>query len=150
MRRCGFLQKRKTEFRTEEGAPRVDLVHQVEPLQVNIKRAGQLDSACVVDQNVDPTKPLNCLLDCIGNLMIHPNICGDRQGLTARLSDGFCSRVNRSRKTRMGFARFSDNCDIRSIFRGTQSNGQPDPATCSCDEQRLFVKRRNGFHGWEN
>ena len=46
----------------------------------------------------------------------------------------------------MGFARFGDNRDIRSIFRGSQSNGQPDPATCSGHEQRLFVKRRNGFH----
>ena len=59
----GLFQIRDGPFRDHEGAARVDLMHEVEPLHVGVGDAGELDRAGIVDDDIDAAELLRRLVE---------------------------------------------------------------------------------------
>ena len=78
---------------------------------------------------------MNCLFNRTGNLFLETNVRCDRQRLTTGFLDLFCSRINSPRQTRMRIGGLSDDRDVRAVPGRAQSDGEPDAATRTGDEQ---------------
>ncbi len=140
MRIGRLLQMRNAGLRNEIGAPRIDLVHQVEPLHVGLQGAGQLDRACIVHADIDTAEPRHRLRHRIGHLIVISDIANDRQCLATRLLDLVRRRIDRARQFRMRLRCFRGHGDIGAIARRAQCDRQPDPAARARDEQRLSLQ----------
>ena len=123
--------------RDEIGAPRIDLLHQIEALHVGLQRAGQRNGAGIVDADIDAAESCDGLSDRIDDLLLKSDIADDRQRLAARLLDLVGGRIDRAGQFRIGFGRLGGNGDIRAVFCGAQRNREPDAAARAGDEQRL-------------
>jgi len=90
----GLLQVRQRGLRAQEGAPGVDLVHQIEALHRRVEGAGEADGAGVVDQDIEAAKALDGLLDGVDDLLFEADIDLERQRLAAGGLDLFGGRVD--------------------------------------------------------
>jgi hypothetical protein len=128
-------------LRAQEGAPGVDLVHQVEPLHVGIERAGEADGAGVVDEDVDAPEGLDGSSHGAQHLILESHVTRASEALpTGRLDLGH-HLVNGSRQSGVRCLGLADRRDVRPITGGPERDGPADSATGARDEESLGCER---------
>src|SRR6187402_145760 len=89
-----FEQIRNAMFCYQKGAAHINGEHQVEPFCFCLNRIGQLDSRCIVDENINTAEFICCLLYCSSNLFFLPDIYLHCQGMPACLLHFLCGGIN--------------------------------------------------------
>src|SRR5882757_10325564 len=119
---------RQTQLRAEEGAARVDLVHQIEALHVGVWSQCRTDGTGVVYQNVDATESLYRMCDSLYHLCVIPNINSQRErAAPGGFNLGRCG-VNRAGELGVRLRGLGRDRDVCAIGRSPQGDGQADSA----------------------
>ena len=93
----GLAQVLERGLAEDEGAARVDLLHQVEALHLELRHRREVDGGGVVDDDVDAAEALGGLLDRCGDPVGVADVADDRQRPPAHLLDLLRGGVDGSR-----------------------------------------------------
>jgi hypothetical protein len=127
-------------LRDQEGAARVDLVHQVIALHRCGERAGEADGAGVVHQNVDATELRDRLGNGLLDALLVADIAGEGQGLAAGFLDFLGCREDRAGQARIGLHGLRRDCNVGTVTRSTQRDGESDTPAAAGYEQGLVTQ----------
>ena len=129
---------------TQEGAARVDAVHQVVALHVGRQRAGvsEMALALLTQMSMPPkSRPSSPPppATCSSKRMSHD----ERQRLAAGRLDLLGGRVDGAFELGMRLGRLGGDGDVGAVARGAQRDGEADAAAGAGDEQGLASERRH-------
>ena len=139
-----FEKIRQAVFWNHEGAPNVDLVHQIVFFHGLIDGADQVDSWSIVDQDIDSSKGLYNFFDAFLNAVLASDIALEGKGFSSFILDLFGCGVDGSWKGGLGFNCFGKDCDISSILGASKTNSQPYSSGGSGDDNSFTLE---GFIG---
>ncbi|MNI72302.1 hypothetical protein D3C73_1282360 [compost metagenome] len=136
----GLLQVGQGGLAAQQYGAGVDLMHQVEALELQVRNASQLDGACVVHRRIDTAEMLIGLGQGLmhGNLVTHVHLQGQRPA-TGGL-DFLGNTVNRPRQLGVRLGTLGGNHDIGAIARGAQGNLATNPTTGASNEQGFALQ----------
>ena len=123
MRVLGFHQLRDALLRDQEGAARVDLVHQVVALHRRGQRAGEADGAGIVHQDVDAAELGHGLGHRLVDALFVADVAGQRQGLAAGLLDFLGGGEDRAGQTWIGLHGLGRDGNVGAVARGAERDG---------------------------
>ena len=127
VRVVGLAQVGQAGLGHDEGAARVDLLHQVEALDRQLAHGGEVDRAGVVDDQVDAAEALDGLLHGGGDDALVADVADDRQRLAAGGLDLLRGGVDRPRQLRMRLSRLGDQGDLGAVAGGPPAIARPIP-----------------------
>ena len=143
----GPLEMRDRQLRDDEGAARVDRVHEIEPLDVGMLHVGEVDGAGIVDENVDAAERCDRSLNRARNLLLVADVDGERQRAAARGLDLGRRGMDRPRQLRVGQVGLGDHGNIGMVARRPARNRETDAARSAGDEQGLAGERHRITRG---
>jgi hypothetical protein len=128
------LKGRDAALGHQEGAARVDVVHQVVALHLRCKRRRRADGAGVVDADIDAAEALHRRIHGGLHLVLEADIADQGQCLTAHGLDFLRGRVDRAGQLRVRLRSFGGDGDIRAVGGDFLCDRQADTATGAGDE----------------
>ena len=112
----------------QEGAARIDALHQIVALDRRLERAGQIDGARVVDEDIDAAEGLDGPGDRVIDLGLLADVDLERQRLAAGRLDLLGRAVNGAGQLGMRLDGLGGDRDVGAVARGAQRDGQADAA----------------------
>src|ERR1700733_2154964 len=133
-------------FGHQESASRIDLVHQIEPLHVDVGDGRELNGAGIVDDDIDAAEFCRGLVQRVAHHGLVADVDDEGQRLAASALDLFGGGIDGAGKFWMRLRCLRGDRDIGAVALGAQRNRQPDAARRAGDEQSLAGKRHARPH----
>ena len=122
------LEMRDAGLGGQEGAARVDLVHQVVALHVGGQGAGELDGRGVVDADIDAAEGRRRLFHGVLDAGLVAHVDDQRQGLAAGLLDLLGGGVDGAGQVLVRLGGLGGDGDVGAVLGRAQRDGQADAA----------------------
>ena len=140
MRIGRLLQMRNAGLGDQEGAARIDLMHQVIALHLGLLGAGERNGAGIVDADIDAAEPLHTGVHGRRHLILEADVAGDGQRLAAGLLDPRAAAVWMVPGSRgIGLGGLGGDGDIGAVARRPQRDGKADAPAGAGDEQAFCL-----------
>ncbi len=142
MRVLRLAQIRQSDLGAEIGSARIDLMHQIEALHVELVDPAQIDGAGVVDENVDAAENIDRLFRSPPR-PDRRNVCRREWRAPCRLRLRSPAPPVKIVPGSFGIFRHAlgGDGDIGAVARRALRNGEADAAARAGDEKRLALKR---------
>ena len=140
MRIGGLGEIGHSQLRRHVGAARVDLVHQVETLHVELLAAAERYGAGVVDDNVNSAEFFGGLRQGCRHLGLVAHVHRQRQGFAAGGLDFRGRSEDRAGQLGIRLRRLGGDGDIRAVARRSQGYGEANATRRAGDEKGLARK----------
>ena len=137
----GLAQVLERGLGEDEGAPRIDLLHQVEALHLELRHRREVDRRGVVDDDVDAAEALGGLRDRGGDLVGVANVADDRQRRATHLLDLLRGGVDGPRELRMGLGRLRDQRDVGAVGGDPLRDREADAAAPAGHDDGATLER---------
>src|SRR5258708_27221548 len=131
----GARQMLQAQLRAQEGAARVDLMHQIETLHFRFERIGEADRARVVDEDVYAAKRLHRASDRVRHLAVVAYVDCEGQRSAARRFNLCRGGIDAAGELWGRLCGLRHYRYVRAVASGTQGDSETDAATRTRNEQ---------------
>ena len=140
MRVCAFLEMGQGVLNCHVDSSHIDRVHQVKTLHLGLFGVRQLNSAGIVDDDVDTTKGFNGFGDGGLELLFVADVALNSKSLTAGGYDGISCGVYCARQFVVGGYCFGGDGNAGSVLSGSESNCQTDASRGAGNKKNLVLE----------